>query len=132
MSMTDPISDFLTRIRNAVKANKKTVDIPASNMKKSISEILKKSAFIHDYKMLDSKNPNGVISLHLKYNDGESVIKGLRKISKPGIRRYVQNDSLPRVRNGLGIAIVSTSRGLMTDKQARESRIGGEVICEIW
>jgi small subunit ribosomal protein S8 len=132
MSMSDPIADYLTRIRNAVKAKKKTVDIPASNMKKSISEILKTSAFISDFKFSDSKYPNGILSLHLKYNDEKSVINGLRKISKPGIRKYVQKDDLPRVRNGLGIAIISTSKGLMTDKQARETGIGGEVICEIW
>lgn len=132
MSMTDPISDFLTRVRNAIKAEKKSVDIPASNFKKELAEILKKNNYIHDYTVADTPNKQGMISIRLKYNAEESVIEGLRRVSRPGIRRYVQAEDLPRVRNGLGIAVISTSKGLMTDQQARSQKIGGEVICEIW
>jgi small subunit ribosomal protein S8 len=132
MSMTDPISDFLTRVRNAIKAEKKTVDIPASKFKKEIAEILKSSKFIDDYKMIDTENKRSFISIKLKYSGGESVITGLKRISKPGIRTYVEHGSLPRVRNGLGIALISTSKGLMTDAQARKLGVGGEVVCEVW
>ncbi len=132
MSMSDPIADFLTRVRNAIHANKKSVDIPSSKLKEAISEILKKSAFIEDFKILETEKKLKMLSIKLKYNDGESIIIGLRRISKPGIRRYVKYEDLPRVRNGLGIAIISTSKGLITDKQARDLKIGGEVICEIW
>lgn len=132
MSMSDPIADFLTRVRNAIHANKKSVDIPSSKLKEAISEILKKSAFIEDFKILETEKKLKMLSIKLKYSDGESIIIGLRRISKPGIRRYVKYEDLPRVRNGLGIAIISTSKGLMTDKQARDLKTGGEVICEIW
>lgn len=132
MSMTDPISDFLTRVRNAIKAEKKTVDIPASKFKKEIAEILKNTKYIDDYKMIDTENKRSFISIKLKYSGGESVITGLRRISKPGIRRYVEHASIPRVRNGLGIALISTSKGLMTDSQARKLGVGGEVVCEVW
>ena len=131
MSMSDPISDYLTRIRNALKAEKKTVDIPSSKFKESISEILKNCRFINDYKLIESDNKK-FISIRLKYNDGVSVIEGLRRISRPGLRRYVKYEDLPRVRNGLGTAIVSTSKGLMIEKQARSLKIGGEVVCEVW
>jgi small subunit ribosomal protein S8 len=129
---TDPISDYLTRVRNALKAKKKIVEIPASNMKKQISEILLKNAFINDYKIVETPDKQGSIVIKLKYYNNESVILGLERISKPGIRRYVGNKELPRVLNGLGIAIVSTSKGLMTDKEARRQGIGGEVVCNIW
>ncbi|MCX6156363.1 MAG: 30S ribosomal protein S8 [Ignavibacteriota bacterium] len=132
MSMTDPIADFLTRVRNAIGAGKKTVDIPASNIKKGIAEIMKKTHFISDYSLIETDGVKKFISLKLKYNDGVSVIEGLRRISKPGIRTYKDSENIPRVRNGLGIAVISTSKGLMTDKQARAQKIGGEVICEIW
>ncbi|HRE41484.1 MAG TPA: 30S ribosomal protein S8 [Ignavibacteria bacterium] len=132
MSMTDPISDFLTRVRNAIKAEKKTVDIPASKFKKEIAEILKNTKYIEDYKILDVDSPQKMISIRLKYSNGESVITGIKKISKPGIRKYVENEKLPKVRNGLGIALISTSKGLMTDSQARKLGVGGEVICEVW
>ncbi|HCA43441.1 MAG TPA: 30S ribosomal protein S8 [Bacteroidetes bacterium] len=132
MSMTDPISDFLTRVRNAIKAEKKTVDIPASKFKKEIAEILKNTKFIEDYKIVDVEAPQKMLSIRLKYSNGESVITGIKKISKPGIRRYVQTENLPKVRNGLGIALISTSKGLMTDAQARKLGVGGEVICEVW
>ncbi len=132
MSMSDPISDYLTRIRNAVKAGKKSVDMPSSNFKVAISSILKDSAFIDDYSVVETEKKFKMLNIRLKYSGGESVIMGLKKISRPGIRRYVGAEDLPRVRNGMGIAIISTSKGLMTDKQARKSSIGGEVVCEIW
>lgn len=131
MSMTDPIADFLTRVRNAIKADKKTVDIPLSKMKAGIADILKKTSYISDYSVVENDGKK-FISIKLKYNNGICVIEGLRKVSKPGIRKYVKHESLPRVRNGLGIAVVSTSKGLMTEKEARKLQIGGEVICAIW
>ena len=131
MSMTDPIADFLTRVRNAIKADKKTVDIPLSKMKAGIADILKKTSYISDYSVVENDGKK-FISMKLKYNNGICVIEGLRKVSKPGIRKYVKHESLPRVRNGLGIAVVSTSKGLMTEKEARKLQIGGEVICAIW
>ncbi|VAX23681.1 SSU ribosomal protein S8p (S15Ae) [hydrothermal vent metagenome] len=131
MPVTDPVADFLTRVRNAAKAKKRFVDIPASNMKKGIAEILKESKFIRDYNIIEDNKQN-VIRIHLKYVDGKPSITGLKKISTPGLRRYVDKDNIPRVLNGLGIAIISTSQGLVTDKQARKSAIGGEVICHIW
>ncbi len=129
---TDPISDFLTRLRNALNANKKQVEIPASNLKKKISEILLSQSFIQEYKVLDTPNKQGKIVIRLKYKNDESVILGMKRISKPGIRQYVSSDKLPRVLNGLGISIISTSKGLMTDKEARKLGIGGEVICNFW
>lgn len=132
MSMTDPISDFLTRVRNALKAGKKSVDMPSSIFKESISDILKKTSFIEDFKILENEKKFKMLSIRLKYSNGESVILGLKRISRPGIRRYVKYEDLPRVRNGLGIAIVSTSKGLMTDKEARKLKVGGEVVCAIW
>lgn len=130
--MTDPVSDYLTRLRNALKAEKKAVDIPHSKFKEAVSSILKKSHLIEDYKVIETDKKFKVLSIKLKYSNGESVILGLRKVSTPGLRRYVKNDDIPRVRNGLGIAIVSTSKGLMTDKEARNLKVGGEVVCEVW
>ncbi|MBP9191948.1 MAG: 30S ribosomal protein S8 [Ignavibacteria bacterium] len=132
MSMTDPISDYLTRLRNALKAGKKTVDIPASKFKESISGILKKSSFIEDYKIIETEKKFKMLSIRLKYTDGNSVILGLKRVSRPGIRRYVNSEEIPRVRNGFGIAIVSTSKGLLTDREARDMKVGGEVVCHIW
>jgi small subunit ribosomal protein S8 len=129
--MTDPIADLLTRVRNAIKAEKKSVDIPVSKMKVGIAEIMKKTSYITDYSIVENDNKK-YLSIKLKYNNGINVIEGLRRISKPGIRRYVKFEKLPRVRNGLGIAVVSTSKGLMTEKEARKLQIGGEVICAIW
>jgi len=131
MPVTDPVADFLTRIRNATKAKKIYADVPASNMKVSIAEILKTSKFIRDYSIIEDNKQN-VIRVYLKYVDGNASISGLKKISTPGLRKYVEKDNIPRVLNGLGIAIVSTSKGLLTDKQARELSVGGEVICHIW
>ena len=131
MSMTDPIADYLTRMRNAIKAGKKSVDIPYSKFKLSISDILKKANYINDFSVIESEG-NKYISVKLRYYGEECVIKGLRRVSRPGIRRYVPKDKLPRVRNGLGLAVISTSKGLLSDKQARALGIGGEVVCYVW
>ncbi len=131
MPVTDPISDFLTRIRNAAKAKHKTVDIPASNLKKSIAQILVEQKFIADFTVLED-NKQGILRVQLKYHEGRPVIQGLRRVSRPGIRRYRGKDDLPRVKGGLGIAIVSTSKGVMTDVQARKNNVGGEVLAYIW
>jgi small subunit ribosomal protein S8 len=131
MSMSDPIADYLTRIRNAVRARHKKVDVPASGLKKEITRILFEQKFITSY-TADEDKKQGVIRILLKYNDTRSVITGLRRISRPGIRRYHSADELPRVNNGLGVAVLSTSKGLMTDKQARKENIGGEVLFYVW
>ncbi|MBA1393454.1 30S ribosomal protein S8 [Lactobacillus sp. XV13L] len=132
MVMTDPIADYLTRIRNANMAKHSSVEIPASNIKKSISEILKREGFIRDYEVADD-NKQGIIKVFLKYGpDGERVISGLKRISKPGLRNYVSAENLPKVLNGLGIAIVSTSAGVITDKEARQKNVGGEVVAYVW
>ncbi len=131
MPVTDPIADFLTRIRNAVKAKKRWVEIPASNMKIRISEIMKENNFIRDFTIIEDNKQN-IVRVFLKYVDGTSSISGLKRISKPGLRVYVDKDNLPRVLNGLGIAVISTSKGVMTDKEARQKGVGGEVICYIW
>ena len=132
MVMTEPIADYLTRIRNANMAKHDSVEIPASNIKKSISEILKREGFIRDYEVADD-NKQGVIKVFLKYGpNGERVISGLKRISKPGLRNYVSAEDLPKVLNGLGIAIVSTSAGVITDKEARQKNVGGEVVAYVW
>ncbi len=131
MPVTDPIADFLTRIRNAVKAKKRWVEIPSSNMKVRIAEIMKDYNFIRDFTVIEDNKQN-VLRIFLKYVDGTSSITGLKRISKPGLRVYADKEHLPRVLNGLGIAVISTSKGLMTDKQARREGVGGEVICYIW
>jgi small subunit ribosomal protein S8 len=131
MPVTDPISDLLTRIRNAAKAKKIRVDIPSSNMKKNLVEILKQQKFIEDYEILEDKKQN-VLRIKLKYFNGASAISGLKRISTPGLRVYKPADSLPRVLNGLGIAVISTSKGLMTDKEAKSKALGGEIVCHIW
>ena len=132
MTMSDPIADFLTRIRNANMAQHESVEVPASKMKKDIAEILKNEGFIRDVEYVDD-NKQGIIRVFLKYgNDGQRVISGLKRISKPGLRTYVKADAVPKVLNGLGIAIISTSEGVVTDKVARAKKIGGEVIAYIW
>jgi small subunit ribosomal protein S8 len=131
MSVTDPISDFLLRIRNASKAKKLRVEIPSSKMKQGLAEILKKENYIHDYSIIEDSKQN-VLRIQLKYRDGSSAISGLKRISKPGLRIYKDSTELPRVYNGLGTAVISTSKGLMTDKEARATAFGGEVICYIW
>ena len=129
MHITDPIADMLTRIRNANSARHDTVDVPASNMKKSIAQILLDEGYIKSYQIVDD-GTQGTIHITLKYKD--KVITGLRRVSKPGLRVYVGADELPRVLRGLGIAIVSTSKGVMTDKAARAAHIGGEVLAFVW
>ncbi|MEP0861374.1 MAG: 30S ribosomal protein S8 [Ignavibacterium sp.] len=131
MAVTDPIADFLTRIRNASKARLLRVDIPASKMKIQIAEILKNEKYIHDYTIIEDNKQN-ILRIQLKYRGGVPAISGLRRISKPGLRVYKPAEQLPRVLNGLGTAVISTSKGLLTDKQARSQSIGGEVICYIW
>ena len=131
MHITDPIADMLTRIRNANTAKHPTVDVPASNMKKAIAQILLDEGYIKNVQLIDD-GTQGVIRITLKYNGSEKVISGLRRVSKPGLRVYAGADELPRVLHGLGIAIVSTSKGVMTDKSAREQHIGGEVLAFVW
>ncbi|ACL68892.1 30S ribosomal protein S8 [Halothermothrix orenii] len=132
MNITDPIADMLTRIRNANDTNKDVVNIPASNMKISIARILKEEGYIKDYKVIEKK-PQNALRIYLKYSkNGEKVISGLKRISKPGLRVYVKKDEVPKVLGGLGIAVLSTSRGILTDKQARQEGIGGEVLCYVW
>ena len=131
MHITDPIADMLTRIRNANSARHDTVDVPASNMKNSIAQILLDEGYIKSYQIVDD-GTQGVIHITLKYNGKDKVITGLRRVSKPGLRVYVGADELPRVLRGLGIAIVSTSKGVMTDKAARAAHVGGEVLAFVW
>lgn len=132
MQITDPIADLLTRIRNANSSKHDTVDVPASNIKKAIVDILDKEGYIKSYKVIED-GKQGVIRINLKYGPNhEKVISGLKRVSKPGLRFYAGADELPRVLKGLGIAIISTSRGIMTDKQARKFNIGGEVLAFIW
>ena len=131
MQMSDVIADMLTRIRNANNAKHESVDIPASNMKKSIADILVKEGYIKGYNIVED-GKQGIIRVALKYNGKEKVIKGLRRVSKPGLRIYASCEDMPRVMNGLGVAIVSTSKGIMTDKEARKNNIGGEVIAFVW
>ena len=132
MHITDPVADMLTRIRNANNAKHETVDVPASNMKKSIAQILLDEGYIKSFQIVED-GTQGIIRITLKYNAGkEKVISGLRRVSKPGLRVYVGADELPQVLRGLGIAIVSTSKGVMTDKKAREAHVGGEVLAFVW
>ncbi len=132
MTMTDPIADMLTRIRNANIAGHKTVEIPASKMKKAIAEILKEEGYIADYEVIED-DKQGTLKVTMKYAAGkERVISGLKKISKPGLKVYAKKDDIPKVLGGLGIAIISTSNGIITDKKARALGVGGEVICYVW
>jgi len=131
MQITDPIADFLTRIRNANSARHDTVDIPASNVKKAMAEILLEEGYIKNYQIIND-GAQGIIRITLKYNGKEKVISGLRRVSKPGLRVYAGADELPSVMRGLGIAIISTSKGIMTDKKARKEHVGGEVLAFVW
>ncbi len=131
MNATDPIADFLTRVRNAVKARKKYVDIPSSKMKIGLAEILKNQKFIRDYNVVEDNKQN-ILRVHLQYVNGVPSISGLKKISTPGLRNYTGKDDVPRVLGGLGISILSTSKGLLTDKQAKKESVGGEIICQVW
>ncbi len=132
MHITDPISDMLTRIRNANSAKHESVDVPASNLKKAIAQILLEEGYIKNYQIIDDEK-QGIIKITLKYGENKTkVISGLKRISKPGLRVYAGKDELPKVLRGLGIAIISTSQGIMTDKKARRLNIGGEVLAFIW
>lgn len=132
--MTDPIADYLTRLRNAIRANHRIVEVPSSNMKKEITKVLHEKGYIRNYKFEDKAGPQGMIKVALKYNPETKTpsIQQLERISKPGLRKYANADQLPRVLNGLGIAILSTSKGIMTDKEARDQHIGGEVLCYVY
>ena len=130
--MTDPIADMLTRIRNAIKANKETVEIPSSNMKKAIADILLSEGYVSDVKIAED-GYNGKIQITLKYiGKKKNVINGLKRVSKPGLRTYADVENMPKVMDGLGVAVLSTNKGIMTDKQAKAANVGGEVLCYIW
>ncbi len=129
--MTDPIADMLSRVRNASRAGHRRVDMPVSKLKAEIARILQENAFIHDFKVLDDGR-HGVLRLYLKYHDGKPVIRDIQRMSRPGRRHYAGVASLPRIRSGLGMAIVSTSRGVMTDREARAQNVGGEILAAIW
>lgn len=132
MGMTDPVADMLTRIRNGSKAGKKWIDVPGSKLKKELARILAEEHFIQNYYFVEDKK-QGELRLFLKYDKREKpIIKGIKRVSKPGLRKYSRVDFLPRVLNGLGIAIISTSSGVMTDRDARRRGVGGEVICYVW
>lgn len=131
MVVTDPIADMLTRIRNANIARIKQIEIPASNIKKELARLLKEEGYILDYEFSED-NKQGIIRLKLKFNGKERIITGLKRISRPGLRVYVEKDQIPKVLGGLGIAILSTSKGIITDKIARQMGIGGEVLCFVW
>jgi len=132
--MTDPIADLLTRIRNAIMAGHKIVEAPASNLKKEVARILFEKGYILSYKVIDGEGPQGVLKIALKYNpkSKKPAIKEIQRVSRPGLRQYIGVDEMPRVLNGLGIAIISTSKGLMTDKEAKKEKIGGEVLCYVY
>jgi small subunit ribosomal protein S8 len=133
MSMTDPIADMLTRIRNACGSKHRRVDVPASRVKLEIARLLKESNFIQDYRTVTTEDGRNVLRVILKYAEGgQPVIRELQRVSSPGLRRYVGVSEIPRVRNGLGVAILSTSQGLMTDRQARQARTGGELLALVW
>lgn len=134
MAVSDPIADYLTRIRNAQQAGHRIVEIPSSKLKKSITEILYNQGYILKYKFADDEGKQGIIKIALRYDPQtkQPVIRELGRISKPGLRKYAKADEVPRVINGLGICIVSTSHGLMTDKQARENKVGGELLCYVY
>ena len=132
MSMSDPLADMLTRIRNAGMVRYETVDVPMSNLKVGVAKVLREAGYINDYQIIeDSKQ--GVLRIALKYGPhNERVISGIRRVSKPGLRKYVKADDIPKVLSGLGISILSTSKGIITDSEARRLRVGGEILCEAW
>lgn len=129
--VTDPIADMLTRVRNAASARHRRVDMPISKLKIEIARLLKENHYIHDFKVLEDQK-HGVLRLYLKYYQEKPVIRELRRVSRPGLRKYVGVQEIPRVRNGLGMAILSTSRGVMTDRDARENKVGGELLAIVW
>jgi len=132
--MTDPIADYLTRLRNAIKANHRIVEMPASNMKKNMTKVLHEKGYIQNFKFEDTDNGQGLIKIALKYHPvtKQNAIVKMIRVSKPGLRKYADVSNLPRVLNGLGVALLSTSRGVMTDKEARKEKIGGEVLCYVY
>jgi len=132
MSMTDPIADMLTRIRNACGSKHRRVDMPVSKMKVEIARILKENNYIQDYSTLETEEGKHILRVRLKYAGGQAVIRELQRISTPGLRKYVGATEIPRVRNGLGLAILSTNKGLMSDREARQSRTGGELVAVVW
>ena len=132
MQISDVIADMLTRIRNANNAKHETDDVPASNMKKAIADILVEEGYIKGYQIVEGNGNQGIIRITLKYNGKQKVIQGLRRVSKPGLRIYSNCEDMPKVMNGLGIAIVSTSKGIMTDKKARKANVGGEILAFVW
>ena len=133
MTMTDPIADMLTRIRNANVAMHEEVHMPSSKLKESLAEVLRREGYIHGYQVADVDGPGRTLTIDMKYSpDRERVIRGLRRVSKAGLRVYIKADRVPRVQGGLGVAILSTSKGLMTDQEARRRRIGGEILCYVW
>jgi small subunit ribosomal protein S8 len=131
MSMTDPVADLLTRIRNACQAGHRRVDVPVSKLKSEIARLLRDNHYIQDFKVLDDGR-HGLLRIYLKYHGESSVIRELRRVSTPGLRRYVKSREIPRVKNGLGMAILSTPQGLMSDRDARKAHIGGELIAVLW
>ncbi len=131
MSMTDPIADYFTRIRNGLMVKKDRVEVPGSKMKTRISEILKQQGFIRNYRMFDD-GKQGILRLYLKYHEGAPVIRGIKRVSTPGRRNYVKSDDVPKVLNGLGIAIITTSSGVLTDEDCRKKKVGGEVLGYVW
>ncbi len=131
MPVTDPVADFLTRVRNAVKAKKVTVDIPISNLKLGVAKILEEQKYIDGFEVVENDGKS-ILRLKLRYIAGRNAITGLKKISKPGLRVYSEAKSIEKILNGLGIAVISTSKGLKTDKQARTENVGGEIICHVW
>ncbi len=132
MSMSDPLADMLTRIRNAVKSRFSSVEMPLSKLKVSVAKVLKNEGYISEYHIIE-QSPQGILKIDLKYgSNNEQVISGIRRISKPGYRQYKTSDRIPKVMSGLGIAILTTSRGVITDKEARSQNIGGELLCEVW
>lgn len=132
MVMTDPLADLLTRLRNGAKARFDLVEIPSSNIKVNIVKILKDAGYIKNFRVIDD-NKQGVLKIYLRYdNNGKSLILGIRRISRPGLRRYCRSDGIPKVLNGLGMCILSTSRGVLSDEEARKEHVGGEILCEVW
>jgi len=132
MSMSDPLADMLTRIRNGVMAKFDSVEMPTSNIKASIAKVLEEEGYIHSFEVND-EGPQGTLKINLKYSSqGEPVITGIKRISKPGLRKYTKADAIPTVLNGLGVAVISTSKGIITDRTARAQNMGGEILCEVW
>ena len=131
MSMTDPIADMLTRIRNACQARHRRVDVPASGLKREIARVLAEERFIDNFAQYED-GKQGMLRLYLRYNDGQSIIRGIKRVSRPGLRQYADKTRVPRVLRSLGIAIISTSSGVLTDRDARRRGVGGEVLCQVW